>query len=192
MGFLHSKRAYPRLKPLTSMCVCVCVCVCVYVYVCVCVCVRVWVCLCLAWCLPLQVQHTHSHTHTHTHTNTSHTELQTHMHIGTQTHTHKHMRSSMCTTKHTLIFNQLESRIKDLRLIFWFAFKRKFYATGPWKCVWFFWVAFKCKFYATGPYSHRRMHVYTIQTDIVQCSMHNVCAQLAWIHACTQGHTHLK
>ena len=26
MGFLHSKRAYPRLKPLTSMCVCVCVC----------------------------------------------------------------------------------------------------------------------------------------------------------------------
>ena len=28
MGFLHSKRAYPRLKPLTSMCVCVCVCVC--------------------------------------------------------------------------------------------------------------------------------------------------------------------
>ena len=29
MGFLHSKRAYPRLKPLTSMCVCVCVCVCV-------------------------------------------------------------------------------------------------------------------------------------------------------------------
>ena len=34
MGFfLHSKRAYPRLKPLTSMCVCVCVCVCMYVCV---------------------------------------------------------------------------------------------------------------------------------------------------------------
>ena len=27
MGFLHSKRTYPRLKPLMSMCVCVCVCV---------------------------------------------------------------------------------------------------------------------------------------------------------------------
>ena len=37
MGFLHSKRAYPWLKPLTSMCVCVCVCVCMCVCVCLCV-----------------------------------------------------------------------------------------------------------------------------------------------------------
>ena len=61
MGFLHSKRAYPRLKPLTSMrvcvcvygcmleCVCVCECVyvCVYVTACVCVCVCVWESVCM-------------------------------------------------------------------------------------------------------------------------------------------------
>ena len=51
MGFLHSKRAYPRLKPLTSMCVRVCVCVCVYVCVCVCVCVCVFVCVCVCVCV---------------------------------------------------------------------------------------------------------------------------------------------
>ena len=41
-----------------------------------------------------------------------------------------------------LIFNQSELRIKHLRLIFlicvqyfWFAFKHKFYAMGPWKCL---------------------------------------------------------
>ena len=49
MGFLHSKRAYPRLKPLMSMCVCVCV-LCVCESVCVCGCV----CVCARTCNPYQ------------------------------------------------------------------------------------------------------------------------------------------
>ena len=52
MGFLHSKRAYPRLKPLTSMCVRVCVCMCVCLCVCMPMCVlRVCVYVCMPLCV---------------------------------------------------------------------------------------------------------------------------------------------